>query len=243
MYVHGYAVSFSAAVGAALALQTKLRGDGLPIRVVLFTWPSDGSNMYDAYKSDRNDASASGVAFARAFLKLRDFLLDIPKEEHCGRQVHLLCHSMGNFLLESAMRRLAEMTGGRFPRVFGEVILAAADVDDDAFEHDHLFRRLPEIGRRVSVYFNRNDVALRVSDSTKGNPDRLGNRGPKHPLDVPGGVVLVDCSEVAAGLVGHSYYLDSPVRQDIVRVLSGDVEDRIEGRHYVASANSYRIDK
>ena len=244
VFVHGYANSFKSAVVAATVFQEKLRQDDFKINVVLFSWPSDGSHLYKAYFSDRRDASASGMAFVRGFLKLKDFLSKIPKKKACEQSIHLLCHSMGNFVLEKTLREMPLDCPGRLPHLFDEIILAAADVDHDGFEYDHKLARLPEICRRVTVYFNRNDKALTLSDTTKGNPDRLGQKGPRKPLDVPSGVVLTDCSEVAiSGLTesGHSYFLEDRIRNDIIETLGGVREDNIKGREYMASSNAYML--
>ena len=69
---------------------------------------------------------------------------------------------------------------------------------------------LPRLAKRVNVYFNNRDMAMAVSDKTKGNPDRLGDDGPRIPRGVPGKVSLIDCTDVVDGLVEHSYFLDTP---------------------------------
>lgn len=241
VYIHGFDVSFADALGNALALQQKLAERKTPIDVVLFTWPSDGhATPFIAYRSDRDDAASSGLAFSRGFQKLNEFLSGLAREDHCGRSIHLLCHSMGNFVLQNTLLHLGQNLPGRLPRIFGEVVLASADVDNDALEQESKLGRLPEIARRVSVYYNTGDEALMISDKTKGNPDRLGQRGPKHPLDVPAGVVDVDCSGIVGGLVEHSYYLDEAIG-DIAATLRGMREDQIPRRDYVASANAYRL--
>lgn len=244
VFIHGYANKFREAVAAGIALQELLRKDGLAINVVLFTWPSDGSNLQKAYFSDRQDASTSGMAFARGFMKLRDFLADISRANACNQPIHLLCHSMGNYVLEKTLREIHACMSVRFPRVFDEIILAAADVDYDAFEYDHKLARLPELGKRVNVYFNRGDKALVISDLTKGNPDRLGHKGPRKPMDVSAGVVLLDCSEAVKDHLTsseHAYFFDDRIRADIVNVLKGNRDENIPGRTYVASANTYLI--
>ena len=243
VYIHGFNVSFDEAAGSAAALQAKLDKAGLDIIVVLFTWPSDGkSTPFISYKKDRDDAAASGLAFSRAFQKLHDFLVGLPRDAYCGCAIHLLCHSMGNFVLENTLWHLRKNTPGKLPRIFAEIVLASPDVDDDAFESENKFGRLTELARRINVYFNRGDEALVISDKTKGNPDRLGEGGPKHPMDVPSGVVNLDCSEIVGGLVEHSYYLDEAFR-DVTQVLAGAREDKIPRRAYVASANAYRLGK
>ena len=96
------------------------------------------------------------------------------------------------------------------------------------------------IGRDIHVYFNRGDAALRISDATKGQANRLGTDGPRHPLNVPGNVVNIDVSELVGGLVEHSYFVDTPsVIADIDRVLSGVGADQHDQRRYVPSSNRY----
>jgi esterase/lipase superfamily enzyme len=243
VYIHGYNVSFAEGAAGAAALQHKLQKAGRDVIVVLFTWPSDGQAVpFRSYKKDRDDAAASGLAFSRAFQKLHSFLTTLPRAEYCGCAIHLLCHSMGNFVLENTLWHLRKTVPGKLPRIFGEIVLASADVDNDAFETENKLGRLTELARRINVYFNRGDEALAISDATKGNPDRLGEGGPKHPLDVPSGVVNLDCSEIVGGLVEHSYYLDEAFR-DVSAVLDGAREDRIAKRTYVASSNAYRLAK
>jgi esterase/lipase superfamily enzyme len=243
VYLHGYNTSFAEAVGSAMALESRLADAGTRLNVVLFTWPSDGSMApFRSYFSDRDDAAASGLAFSRGFQKLAAFLGELTRNDYCGSSIHLLCHSMGNFVLENTLWHLRKNIGGKLPRVFGQVVLASADVDNDALESENKLGRLPEIGRRIHVYYNTGDEALALSDNTKGNRDRLGQRGPKHPLDVPAGVVNVDCSDVVGGLVEHSYYLDEALG-DVAATLRGTREDLIARRDYVPSANAYRLRK
>lgn len=245
VYVHGYNVSFMEALAAAERLQDKLASlhGGKGVNVVLFSWPSDGSMMpYVAYASDRQDAAASGPAFARGFLKLADFLRGASPEEACDQRVHLVAHSMGNYVLRHALQEIVRQSPGRPPRLFDQIFLMAADEDDDAFEHDHKLKFLPRIGKRVNVYFNNNDKAIAISDKTKGNPDRLGDDGPRLPRAIPGKVSLIDCTGVASGVVQHSYYLDvDAVAADMRQVLSDVPSKAIEGRDYDAETNRYRL--
>jgi len=228
IYIHGFNVSWSDAVASALALQEQLnrRDEGKPrqdVLVVLFTWPSNGKALpYVSYKSDRSDARASGGAVGRAFLKMRDFLQEILTRDAagtdvaCGHELHLLCHSMGNYVLQGALERMFEYTpGSAFPRMFEHIFLCAPDVDDTVLESGQPLGAVHELAQHVTVYTNRGDVAMYVSDYTKGNPERLGHRGPARPTLVHNKVNSVDCSPIVSGIVEHSYYMDGTVNQDI----------------------------
>ena len=216
---------------------------GPGVNVVLFSWPSDGSMMpYIAYANDRQDAAASGPAFARGLLKLTDFLRGSTSEEACDQRIHLVAHSMGNYVLRHTVQEIVAHSSGRPVRIFDQVFLMAADEDDDAFEHDYKLKPLPRLAKRINVYFNNNDRAMAVSDKTKGNPDRLGDDGPRVPRGIPGKVALIDCTPVVEGIVEHSYFLDTPtVVADMQKVLVGTPADKISDRDYVQETNRYRL--
>lgn len=232
LYIHGFNVSWNEAVGSALALQEMLNNckekDGnQSVLVVLFTWPSDGQALpFVSYKSDRSEAKGSSGAFGRGLLKLRDFLFEICKvtSNPCGRNIHLLCHSMGNYLLQEALQRLADFTpGNALPRIFEQIIMCAPDVDDNVFEPDMPMARLPELARCVTVYHNRQDKAMYVSDYTKGNPERLGCTGAARPGQLHSKIQQVDCTPIVqgVGIVEHSYYQVGFVNSDIRMSLDG----------------------
>jgi len=83
---------------------------------------------------------------------------------------------------------------------------------------------------------------MAVSDKTKGNPDRLGDDGPRLPRAIPGKVSLIDCTEVVDGLVQHSYYLESTaVIRDMAAVLEGARSNGIEHRRYDQENNTYHL--
>lgn len=245
VFIHGYNVSFSEALISAAQLKRNFSkdNDGPGVNVVLFSWPSDGSMMpFIAYANDRQDAAASGPAFARGLLKLADFLRGATPEQACRQRVHLVAHSMGNYVLRHTLKEYIAQSKGFPARLFDQVFLMAADEDDDAFEHDYKLKLLPRLAKRVNVYFNNGDLAMAASDKTKGNPDRLGDDGPRVPRAVPGKVSLIDCTPVVEGVVEHSYFLDSPeVVADMQKVLTGTPSDRIPGREYVQEANRYRL--
>ncbi len=228
IFVHGYNVDWYEAVGSALALEYSLNGkrkspDDKDVKVVLFSWPSNGSSMpYAAYWSDRNDAEQSGLAVGRAMMKLDKFFRWLHKEvskkreHHCKQDIHLLCHSMGNYVLQSALQKLAEeQPGVRLPRLFKHIFMCSADVDDNVLEPGEPMGRLHELALDVSVYHNHGDVALHLSDKTKGNPDRLGQTGFAHGSLVHKKVHQIDCAPIVGGFVEHSYYLWATVNDDI----------------------------
>jgi esterase/lipase superfamily enzyme len=226
IYIHGFNVDWNDAVASALALQEmlNLEVEGVPkqkTQVVLFTWPSNGrATPWASYRSDREEAAASGKSVGRGMLKLRDFLVQLrdcdAPDRRCNQKMHLLCHSMGNFVLQNAVARLRDFTpGSALPRMFEHIFLCAPDVDDNILEPPNAMGDLHELGRCVTIYHNRGDLALHGSDYTKGNPDRLGTNGPARSGMVHNKVHSVDCSAIVKGFMEHSYYLGGLPNQDI----------------------------
>jgi esterase/lipase superfamily enzyme len=259
IFIHGFNVTFMAALAAGALL-----ADSLPktINVVVFSWPSDGKAIpYMSYYSDREDARASGPALARAYLKLFDFVKELREEERrrleakgadsseqtelCQQCIHVLAHSMGNYVLRHGIQAIRVKEPGKMVRMFDQVIMAAPDEDDDTFELDDKLRVLPTMARRITVYHNRRDRALVISDKTKANPDRLGSEGPRMLDLLPKKVIIVDCVRIAGPadpLSFHSYYINSTAMgTDITAVLSDEEDDRIGNREVIRVGRAYRI--
>lgn len=222
IYIHGYNNSFSGAVNETFSLQS--RHANHPAVYVLFSWPSDGSLQKRAYASDRHDAEVSAEALSRGLQKFAHFLKTLLPSEHCNRRLHLMAHSMGVFALRHAIQKIASTTT-QIRRVFDEIILFAADEDEDALTNPHKLGPLPQFGKRVSVYCNKEDKALFVSDTTKGNPDRLGAGGPENTRALSDKISVIDCDRVSNLFndpAGHHYYQKvDEVRDDVLEVLSG----------------------
>jgi esterase/lipase superfamily enzyme len=105
--------------------------------------------------------------------------------------------------------------GNSFPRIFEHIFLCAPDVDDNVLEDGQPLGAVHELAQNVTVYCNKEDVAVFISDYTKGNPERLGHNGPAHPAQLHIKVHAVNCTPIVTGLIEHSYYQDGRVNQDI----------------------------
>jgi esterase/lipase superfamily enzyme len=97
----------------------------------------------------------------------------------------------------------------------------------------------------VHVYHSRSDRVLDVSDLTKGNPNRLGEVGPRNMEAISDRIYAIDCAAVdftRPGHGNHQYYrLRDEVIEDVRQVLSGKPFDAIDGRVRTARSRSYRI--
>lgn len=246
VFIHGFNVSFVDALNAGAALAQQVVIDGKNLNVVVFSWPSDGKMVpYMSYYSDREDARTCGAALARTYLKLFDFMAGLDPEDYCDRALHLLAHSMGNYVLRNGLQALRAKDPTKLVRLFTEIILAAPDEDDDAFDTDDKLRLLPSLGRRVTVYYNQKDRALLISDKTKGNPDRLGSDGPRMLDLLPKKVFIVDCGRVAVlgdPQIQHSYFINcASVTADLKATLEGAPPEAIGNREVIRPERAYRI--
>ena len=261
LFIHGFNYTFHEALIDAALLKRTYETAETPYTFFVFSWPSDGSLMpYIAYANDRADARTSGAALGRGLLKLGEFMRRVSDELGprvrsdlgrdaeaarlrkglCAGRLHLMAHSMGAYALRHAVQGRRKKVGDDLPRLFDEILLIAADEDADAFEHDHKLALLPRLGRRVTVYHNREDIPLAISDLTKGNPDRLGADGPAHPHLLPAKVTVVDCTDVVEGFQEHRYHYAEPiVVADVGIVLQDTSSDPISSRHFIPGRNAF----
>lgn len=241
LVIHGYNYTFRESVARAAQLgqwlappESPLRPQPLPPVVLLFSWPSRGEGVAPRlYEDERQRARASGMALGRAILKATDYLRAIKRDERCEGSIHLLAHSMGAWALQGAVQFMRTFVGDNIPPIFDEVILTAADEDDDTLVEPRKLAPILRGCRRLTVYFNHQDWALKASDWAMGNPDRLGRSGPR---DRPALPAKVDCVNVSPAILwqppagaawqgdesGHQYYRNNPtVRADMLEVLDG----------------------
>lgn len=240
--IHGYDYTFRQAV--ARAAQLKQFYGARPLAMLLFTWPSLGQGVSGkSYDDERKRAEASGAAIGRTFLKAVDFLRARRREGPCLQRIHLMAHSMGNWTLRGAIQYARTFTGDNLPPLLDEVLLVAADEDDDTLSVRHKLQPLLRACRRVTVYYNQQDVALKGSDVVMGNPDRLGLCGAEDSDRRPAKVVQVSVSpainwEKKDGLedwqvdqTGHQYYRNNElISDDLLRVLGSRATDEFSER-------------
>jgi len=263
-FIHGFSNSFIDAIERA---GWNLVFLGLNANMFVFTWPSIASPIgvplpYNDYEHDRATAAASGPAVARAIRRLYDYVDRLARDQRCDQSIHLLCHSMGNYVLRNALQalmRLPDPTSvvtGDFRsmmamsadapdpsvlrRSFDKIILAAADEDSDAFDDPLKLKYLPRIAESVTVYHNRKDWVLNtLSAITKFNGPRLGNDGPDNMSSISDKVSAIDATDVdnfSNDPESHQYYRTIPaVRDDIAAVLRGTPQNAIPNRRPIAS--------
>jgi esterase/lipase superfamily enzyme len=249
LFIHGFDYKFDEAlVGLGLLRQRLNLGRFAAANMIVFTWPSDGTmTPFLSYASDRRDARDSGEAGGRALLQLSDFLDALKPGEFCRGRIHIVAHSMGVYVLRNALQALIKNLPASPPTLFDQVLLIAGDEDYDALELDYKLAPLSHLCKRIHVYYNPEDLALDISRTTKGNPRRLGSRGPRNSAAIPDSVVLVDASTISRWTNSdwdyHHYYIHAPeMATDMACVLAGMAEDKIPGRSPIPGrSGSYRL--
>lgn len=203
--LHGYNVSFEqAAIGAAqIGYDLKVPGP-----TAFFSWPSHGRVV--SYPADEATIEASERA-------LTEFLIDFTR--NCGAdQVHVLAHSMGNRGLLRALQRIAARAEAESRVSFGQVVLAAPDVDRDLFLD--LARHFKDRCKRATLYASRGDKAVHISAKLHA-ADRAGY----FPRDtVAAGFDTVAVPDFNIDFLGHGYFAQAEaLLSDIYDLIRNDV--------------------
>lgn len=187
VFLHGFNVSFEEAAIRAAQLGVDLK---VPGATAFFSWPSRGK--VSAYPADEASIEASEPAISTF---LEDFCA------HCGAEkVHLIAHSMGNRGLLRALQRIAAKAQAQGGVKFGQIFLAAPDVDRDLFLD--LARLYPQYAERATLYASAADKAVHLSAHLHDAP----RAGYYAPYTVVPGVDTVAVPDFDIDLLGHSYF-------------------------------------
>ncbi len=225
IFVHGYNNRFGDAVFRFAQLVHDSEGEVTPI---LFTWPSRGSLL--AYGYDRESAALSRDAFEQ--------LLNMLVGDPAVGKIDILAHSMGNFLTLETLRQMA-IRHGAIPAKIDDVMLAAPDVDVDAFQRD-----LADMGDphpKFTLFASRDDKALALSGWIWGSDARLGSIDPKaEPYKsefAAERVNVFDLTDIkSSDATNHSKFVQSP---ELVRL----VGDRLASGQTLTDGHASVVDQ
>jgi esterase/lipase superfamily enzyme len=205
VFLHGYKTKFQDAARRTAQLKVDLGHKG---PAGFFSWPSLG--YLAGYAGDE-------AAIEGSELEIRRFLVDFANR--CGADtVHIIAHSMGNRGLLRAMDAIANAAASQAKVSFGQLFLAAPDVDAQLFKNlATAYRRL---STRTTLYVTNNDKAIGLSRDLHG----FARAGITPPVTVVPGVDTIDASHVNLGLLGHGYAAEMrPVLSDIHQLIQGNV--------------------
>lgn len=186
IFVHGYNVSFEEAALRAAQIGFDLSITGA---MAFFSWPSQGT--LDGYPADAATIEASEDHIA-------NFMVEFA-ESSGAKTLHIIAHSMGNRGVLRAVNRIAATVKRRRKKQFGQVILAAADVDADVFRK--LSGAYVKLAERTTLYVTTRDRAVEASRWLHDFP-RAGLIPPA--LVIPG-IDTINVANVDLSLLGHGY--------------------------------------
>ncbi|MCS3532679.1 alpha/beta hydrolase [Chryseobacterium sp. JUb7] len=243
IFIHGYAYDFDDELKAILDLKKLfIDNPASPVEHILFvSWPASSSIVPLTYFDDKASSINSGSSLMRLFYFYTQFLKDIFSNRDlipCNQRIHIMAHSMGNRVLQSMLYSLKKEN---ILRVIDQVLLLNSDVTYKVFEEsEDSFNKLPLLANRISIYLNRKDTVLGISQFTKNIlTPRLGKNGPSDIEKFKDIVSIIDCTfvkdDVLTGLkydIGNhwGYLSSSQVQNDIFQNLYGVDRNLITNR-------------
>lgn len=202
VFIHGYNVSFAGAAQTAAQLGCELK---IPI-TAFYSWPSKGNLM--GYAADEDSIQNSEKYIAH-------FLSEFVKVSQADR-VHIIAHSMGNRGLLRSIDKIAAAFSGE-AKPFGQIILAAPDVDQKFFKHQATAYQ--KIADRTTLYVSRKDKALSLSNWIHKN----SRTGFSPPITIVPAIDTIDVSNTDLSLLGHGYCMeDRDVLSDMYSLLANN---------------------
>ena len=206
VYLHGFNTSFEEAALSAAQIGFDIK---VPGATAFYSWPS----MADVkgYPADiaRVEASERQIA---------EFLTAVATRAGAER-VHIIAHSMGNRGFARAIARITSHATTTGNVRFGQILLAAPDIDVDLF--NQLAIAYPTISERTTMYVSARDKALAMS-SWLQDSDRAGFTPPVTLLE---GIDTIEVTNIDLTLLGHGYFAEAaPVLYDIKSLMEANTD-------------------
>jgi esterase/lipase superfamily enzyme len=185
IFVHGFNNNFQESLYRMAQLDADAAYSG---QAVLFAWPSKGDPA--RYEDDKAAANAS-----------RDYLIELLTTVTGSPQVGeimLVAHSMGGMLVAETLRELRLQRRDRVIARLNRVILAAPDIDAQAFRSQ--VQTIGPLQPPMTVLVSKDDKALKLSGLLSGSRVRAGALDVDNPLvqqaALQAKVQIVDISEL-----------------------------------------------
>lgn len=190
VFIHGFNVSFEQAALRAAQIGFDLQIKGA---MALYSWASRGDVMM--YPADEAAVELDEAPIA-------DFLCDLAQRTG-ARRVHVIAHSMGNRAVLRAVHQITQQAERRSGVRFGQIILAAADVDARKFQE--LCAAYPRLSERTTLYVSSRDAAVEASRWLHDFP-RVGLMP---PVTTASGIDTVNAVNADLTLLGHGYVAEA----------------------------------
>jgi esterase/lipase superfamily enzyme len=191
VWIHGYKNSFEDA-----ALRAGQFGADLKIAGAMgfFAWASRDSRL--KYMGDESAIESSEH-------QIEKFLIAFATQSGADA-VHVIAHSMGNRAITRIVDRMVLRAQAGSGVRFGQVILAAPDVNEHLFAN--IAQAYKEVSKRTTIYVSSRDLALKLSAFLHGTSPAGGSNNRILTVD---GLDTVVASYVETGILGHDYIATS----------------------------------
>lgn len=190
VFVHGFNVYFEEAALRAAQIGFDLQVKGA---MAFFSWASHGALA--SYLADEAAVELDEIVIA-------DYLCDFALKTG-ARKVHVIAHSMGNRAVLRAVERIANEAQRRTGVRFGQVILAAPDVDARLFKQR--CAAYGSVADKTTLYVSSRDIAVGASKWLHDFP----RAGLMPPVTIAQGIDTVNVVNCDMTLLGHGYVAEA----------------------------------
>lgn len=191
IFVHGYNNNFADSVFRAAQISHDYNVRAVTLH---YAWPSAGSLPLYVYDRDSTVVGRGGLAET----------IEIAARTK-ARRIILVGHSMGAYVVMEALRELAQTARGRYLKRLSGVVLAAPDIDVDAFQSQ--VRDIGDLPHPFAIVVSRRDRALNISRRIAGGHPRVGS-GSDIALLQEKNIAVLDASDLDGG--AHGVFASSP---------------------------------
>jgi esterase/lipase superfamily enzyme len=224
LFIHGYNNGWSDAIHRYNDIATQLFDGPHSLGVLIsFDWPSKGSLL--GYLPDRAEARKTGDDLTNVLSTLYDWMagqqIAATKDVNnaCRAKTSIIAHSMGNYALEYAMNEVwTRKNRPLLVSLMQEVIMVAADVDNDLFRNGENVSHgdgegLSNLSYRITALYTGRDNVLGASAGLKHfGKRRLGRSGLDRTYPLPDNVWDIDCTTLldpsVNGIAIHGEYFN-----------------------------------
>jgi esterase/lipase superfamily enzyme len=167
IFVHGFNNNFQESLYRLAQIASDTAANGTP---VLFSWPSQAAAVQ--YTADK-DAAVHSRDHLIALLTM------VTSSPHVG-EIMIVAHSMGGMLTMETLRELRLQRRDRVIARLGRVVLAAPDIDVDAFRSQ--IQIIGPLNPPLTMLVSKDDAALRLSSLIGGSRVQAGALDVENPL-------------------------------------------------------------
>lgn len=212
IFIHGFNTSFEESAIRATQISVDLQHSGV---TAFFSWASQGKAL--SYLTDEATIQYSEK-------HLTKFLTDFATKSGANR-IHIIAHSMGNRALLESVNRI----GRENPEIqFGQIILAAPDVDSDVFEE--LAGVYGQLSEQTTLYVSKEDKAVGISKWIHSH----SRAGFAPPVCVVNQINTIEVdSDVRLFELGHGYFAgQEKLLTDMYKMMQFNLD--VNNRDYLA---------